>query len=165
MDDKTQLAMPLAQFKASVQELNSKDAAKLRSEYINHFIDTTSDFFKKYIEVLELHVDGWCYEGYLWDCIRNPTVISFVDLIASLQKGYGFLYIMWDIHSRDKVREPDYWKFDRAAVLALPPEVLVQNLCYLPEDLYIFDRELNWTFVITHEETHDNARLCVSARH
>ena len=163
MDTKTPSPMSFNQFKASVEELPSKVAVKLREGYINRFVDTTSEFYKRYIANLELHVDGWCYQGYLWDCLRSPTVITFTDLEASLIKEREPVYVMWDIHSRDKVLIPNYWKFDRASVLAVRPDVLANNLSYLPEDLYIFDHELNWTLVITHEEANGGGRLCMSA--
>jgi hypothetical protein len=67
---------------------------------------------------------------------------------------------MWDLHSRDKIHVPDYWKFGRDSVLLVEPEILADNLGHLPEDIYVFDKELSWTLIATHEHSDDNPRIC-----
>ena len=154
-------SLSLSQFKSSVRELPSKESAILREKYIASFVDINLEFYRKNIHRLELHVDGWCYEGYLWDCLKGPTVIPFADLEALMLAAPGSVLVMWDIHSSDKVPIPDYWKFHKAAILEIPATVLVRNFQHLPEDLYVFDRQFTRTLVVTHEEARNGGRLCL----
>lgn len=113
--------------------------------------------------MLALHVDGWCYEGYLWDCLRSPVVIEHERALKNLRSSSEMRYVMWDVHSRDKILIPDYWKFDRAAVLAVNSDVLAAGLEHLPEDVYIFDQSVNSTLIFTHEQSTAGKPLCVTS--
>lgn len=41
-------------------------------------------------------------------------------------------------------------------------DILLNNLDYLPEDIYIFDHSFEWTIVLTHEEI-ENKRWCLKS--
>lgn len=56
-----------------------------------------------------------------------------------------------DIHSCERIFADEYWKFGKDAVLKINFETLIKGEIYLPEDIYIFDENLTWTLIKTHE--------------
>ena len=156
--------LSLAEFKDAVFQLPSRDAARWREAYIGRFVDRDSEFYKKHVGRLELHADGWCYEAYLWDCFRHPkATIRFEEIRRALLVKKALVFVMWDIHSCDKVLIPDYWKFEKASVLQLRSDLRPGNLRHLPEDIYIFDETMGWTLVLTHEDDMTGDRFCLEA--
>ncbi len=155
--------MSLEDFRKAVTILNPQDASTWRTRYIEAFVDTTKEYYKKHVERLKRYSDGLFYEGYLWNCIKsNWLAVSFEDFCMRLRSHKQPVFVMWDLHSRDKIPVEDYWKFDRENVLAVSPDVLAANLEYLPEDIYVYDPTLSWSLSATHEHTDTNPRLCVS---
>ena len=133
-----------------VKYLPKESAFVLRCKYIEKFIDTSKDHYDKYIRTVKKFSDGICYEGYLWDCIINPTVIGFDEVIACREKLNKIL-IFWDINSKDRIFIKDYWKFGKDSMLRLDFGDFLDNIEFFPEDVYIFDESLEWSLVLTHE--------------
>ncbi len=153
------MKMSLDAFRQKADRLPADAAECLRKQFICTFIDTESDYYRKYIETVKDCSDGWCYSGYLWDCFIAPIVIRPDDVINHrdrLRKVFAF----WDIHSRDKIWVDDFWKFGKDTILRLDFDDLLDNPDYLPEDIYIFDESMQWTLALTHEYT-NGTRYCV----
>ena len=52
------------------------ESTKLRKLFIQTFVNTASDYYINRINKLIEFSDGLCYTGYLWDCLKNPCVVS-----------------------------------------------------------------------------------------
>ena len=63
--------------------LDNLKSDELRAEYIRNFVDTAKDYFVELIERKTEFSDGLCYTGYLWDCLKNPQVISETEALTS----------------------------------------------------------------------------------
>lgn len=68
--------------------------------------------------------------------------------------------VLWDIHSCDRIFIENYWKFPKDKVIMVDAKWLIDGLEYLPEDIYIFDYNFSWTYIITHEYD-DERRICM----
>ena len=139
--------------------LNSTKSDILRCEYIKNFVNTSSLYYKKNIEQKILFSDGLCYTGYLWDCLLKPTVISEYKAEQFLQEKQR-IFIMWDIHSCDRILIPDYWKFPKTRILGADNwlETFKDDL---PEDVYVFDDTFSWSVIYTHETDEKDERYCL----
>lgn len=153
--------MGLNEFKSKVEIMSKMDANHFRSEYIKKFIDTNHEHYKKYIETVRYFSDGECYTGYLWDCLIEYKATYFEE-INKYRGILGEVLVFWDIHSKDRILIPEYWKFGKDNVLKLSFEALMNNLQYLPEDIYIFDESFKWTLVLTHEDNNGD-RICMKS--
>lgn len=149
------------EFKSEVGVIPQMDAKHFRSEYIDKFINTNSEHYQKYIEVIRQFSDGMCYTGYTWDCLINPSIIR-IEEVVNFRAVLKEVLVFWDIHSKDRILIPDYWKFGKDDVLKLKFGELMDNLEYLPEDIYIFDESLKWTLVLTHEDN-NGERFCIKS--
>lgn len=143
--------MTLEEFKLKVTILDDSSQSELRSKYIAKFINTNHEWYHEYIEETKLCVDGECYTGYLWDFLKNPALIS-MDEIKGVGKSLGEVYVFWDIHSCERIHIPNYWKFGKNTALKLSFSDLLNGLRFLPEDIYICNKGLEWTLVLTHED-------------
>ena len=142
--------------------LPTTESDSLRTAYVGQFINTASQHYQRYIAKYESFSDGLCYTGYLWDCLRQKRQATEEEIRTFLaQKAHVF--VMWDVHSQDRIRIRDYWKFPKRSVLSADAGDVLDSLRYLPEDLYIFDDSLDWTCVLTHEDV-DGHRLCFLER-
>ncbi len=142
--------------------MNILDATKsdeLRSEYIQSFVDTTKDYYLELIKHKTEFSDGLCYIGYLWDCLKNPQVISETEVSRILQDKKN-IYIMWDIHSYERICIPNYWKYSKTSVLTTNTwsDALKSDL---PEDIYLFDDTFSWSVIFTHETDEQNNNFCL----
>lgn len=139
--------------------LNLSTSNKLRREYIKTFINTTSSYYVKNIEQKMMFSDGLCYTGYLWDCLLNAQIISEYQADQLLQKKQK-IFIMWDIHSCDRIFIPNYWKFPKSNILSV--DIWSKSLkIELPEDIYVFDDTFNWSIIYTHETDSKERRYCL----
>ena len=143
----------------SILVLDLKKSDELRDEYIKSFIDTSSSYYKEDIEQKTLFSDGFCYIGYLWDCLLKPTIISEYKANHFLEDK-GIVYIMWDIHSSERIFIDDYWKFPKNQILCTD-EKIESLKSDLPEDIYVFDDTFSWTVVFTHEYNDKDRRYCL----
>lgn len=139
--------------------LDEVKSNQLRTEYILKFVDTTKDYFTERIEKKIRFSDGLCYTGYLWDCLKNPHILSETEADRILQKKNN-VYIMWDIHSCDRILIPHYWKYPKASVLSVQ-EWSDSFKNDLPEDIYLFDDSFSWSAVFTHETDEENNKYCL----
>ncbi len=151
--------MSLDDFKKNITVIDEAEGSSLRNHYIQKFILTDKEYYQKYILATQTFSDGICYTGYLWDCLKEVKVIDST-YIQSKVNSLDKVYVLWDIHSKDRIFIEDYWKFKKSDILLLNFGVLLDNLDYLPEDIYIFNGSFNWTFVLTHEYF-DNKRWCL----
>ena len=149
--------MTLEEFKNIVIVMDDSQANTLRNKYIEKFINTNHPYYKEHIQHIQKFSDGYCYIGYLWDVLISSKVIEF-DYFKNLV-FINDVYIFWDIHTKDRIFIEDYWKFKKNDVLKLNYNILLDNLKYLPEDIYIFDETFDWTLILTHEDNHFNKRL------
>ena len=139
--------------------LNLSTSNKLRREYIKTFINTTSSYYVKNIEQKMMFSDGLCYTGYLWDCLLNAQIISEYQADQLLQKKQK-IFIMWDIHSCDRIFIPNYWKFPKSNILSV--DIWSKSLkIELPEDIYVFDDTFSWSVIYTHETDAKDERYCL----
>ena len=105
--------------------------------------------------------DGYCYLGYLWDCIKNPIIIDS-EYIKEIAKDMGTVYVFWDINSCERIFIENYWRFEKDAVLKVDFATLIEGKNYLPEDIYIFDKNIQWTLIKTHEDI-DGKCYCIKS--
>jgi hypothetical protein len=147
-------------FAKRVSVVTGDRADGIRQEYIDRFVDTDSDWFRKRIAVLKAFTDGLLYTGYLWDCLIRWERIAEDHLFETL-RALDVVYVFWDLHSAERIPIERYWRFPKPSILELSASDLEAGLAYLPEDIYIFDERLNWSLILTHE--FDNGRVCVRA--
>lgn len=136
------------------------EAKKIRKQYICEFIDTKSQYYIERILKEKLCVDGFCYTGYLWDCFKMSNVIDEESGINYLSKKKK-LMIFWDIHSKEMIQIPNYWKFPKDAVVKTTYNEFLENMHLFPEDIYFFDDSFKWTIALTHETNLQNNRWCL----
>lgn len=153
--------MEFADFKEKVIILKKEEGNVIREKYINKFVDTEKESYKKNIQILHKLSDGYCYLGYLWDCIKNPVMIDS-EYIKLMAESEGMVYVFWDIHSCERIFIDDYWKFGKDTVLKVDFKTLIQGEEYLPEDIYIFDENITWTLIPTHEDI-NGKRYCIKS--
>ena len=134
-----------------VQVLLGEEAAEIRRRFVSEYVDVDSQYFKEHIATLKRYSDGEFYFGYLWDVIPNYTRIS-EEQAASVARGFGSSYSLWDLHSADNIWLPNYWKFPRDAVLKGTAIEIFHARPILPEDLYIIREDFDICLVLTHEE-------------
>lgn len=139
--------------------LDTTKSDVLRRNYIKNFVDVASTYYKENIAQKTRFSDGLCYTGYLWDCLLNPCIIleSEADRLLNEKRK---VFIMWDIHSSDRILIPNYWKFPKTNVLSIDvwEKKLKDNL---PEDVYVFDNTFSWSIIYTHETDIKNNRYCL----
>jgi hypothetical protein len=58
------------------QILSPEDSALWRQAYLDAFIDTSREHYRRYIASPRQFSDGVHYEGYLWDCLRSFSRIT-----------------------------------------------------------------------------------------
>lgn len=140
--------------------LNEQQSSNIREKFINSFIDKASEYYVNYILKLNNFTDGWCYIGYLWDCFNffEPIEESFcLNYIETLDE----IYIMWDIHSSERILIPNYWKYPKESVISLSFTEYVLFNKFFPDDIYIFDATFSWCFALTHENDDIGNRHCL----
>jgi hypothetical protein len=149
----------LAAFEAVVGVAPPEDAEHLRATFVSRRLDPRHA--EQAAEALRLRQfpDGLAYTGYLWDFLADKHVVSEEEVWRDLEP-VSELYAMWDLHSSERIRTPDYFKFPKATVLRTDSATLRRGLEYLPEDLYIFDATCAWAAALTHEWV-DDRRFCL----
>lgn len=86
----------------------------------------------------------------LWDNLLDFSRITMKSLIEELTDKQEVL-VLWDIHSCDRIFIENYWRFPKHNVIRVDGKWLIQGFEHLPEDIYIFDYDLSWTYILTHE--------------
>lgn len=154
--------MDLEEFKTHIESLNERESEMIRERYVKTFVDTTSSSYQHMIQERQKFSDGYCYIGYLWDYLKNPIVVR-QEYLERFADSKNVVYVLWDIHSCDRIFVKNYWKFGKNTVLKLALSELLKGKKYLPEDIYIFDDTFSWTFVMTHEDV-DGVPYCLKAK-
>jgi hypothetical protein len=139
--------------------LSPADSALRRDAYLRAFVDTSSEYYKRYIAQPRQFSDGVHYEGYLWDCLREAQRIT-VQRFRNEVARHNEVFVMADDHSRDRVMGPPLWPYAPCSVARFKGYALLQTFDSLPEDIYVFDESVSWTIVLTHEHD-DKRRYCV----
>lgn len=143
-----------------MQILSEQESADIRELFLLTFIDTEGAYYNSQILNLKHCSDGDCYCGYLWDCLKTRERISFEFAVSFLEAKTKEIYALWDIHSCDFIKIPNYWHFSQNRVLTLHPDRLKTVLLQLPEDCYFFDESFSWAVSLTHEEIKRQKRIC-----
>ena len=139
--------------------LDEEKSNHLRCTYINSFVNVDSPYYVKNILCKKEFCDGLCYSGYLWDCLIKPSIISERNAEQFLNSKTQ-IFIMWDIHSCERIMIPNYWKFPKSHILHT--DVWSETFkSKLPEDIYLFDDTFSWTVIFTHEADDQNNRFCL----
>lgn len=164
----------------------SPEKEVLREYFINAFVDTNNEYYKKYIATLKQYPDGLCYDGYLWDVLNEPYENCKVlqEEAISFLKNKTQVFVMWDIYSNSRVVMNDKIRLNnpKDCIISVDANELCDlilsewsndlsiNDRYLPTDIYVFDDVMNWCVVFTHEgddsftnpslEEDDYIRIC-----
>lgn len=142
--------------------LNSKRSDEIRRKYIQSFVNTDSSYYIEKIDKLTEFCDGLCYVGYLWDCFIKPQVVSESEILQILKEKRN-IYIMWDIHTCERIFIPNYWKYPKTSILIVE-EWSSEIQKDLPEDIYLFDDSFTWSAIYTHETDVNETRYCIYIR-
>lgn len=145
-----------------MEVLIENKAEQLREKYISHFIDTNLEYYLSRIQKRIMCSDGMCYTGYLWDCLKNKFVMSENECFHYIENTES-IYVFWDIHSKDRIFIPNYWKYPKEAILKMQYKEFVKNIDNFPEDIYIVDDMFEWSIVFTHETDMQQKRYCLFA--
>ena len=142
-----------------MEVLNSEYSQLIRELYIECFVNTQSPHYIEGVQTRIPFRDGLCYTSYLWDCLKKPKKISRNKALNLLWERKN-VFIMWDIHSEERIFIPNYWKYPKESVLLL--EVFdEEKLKDLPEDIYIFDDTFSWSVILTHETDRKGNPYCI----
>src|SRR4051794_16806832 len=117
--------MTFEQFKEAVEVLPEPAAQHLRNTYVQAFVDENTEFYRNNILRLEDFSDGKCYTGYLWCTLKAYERLDFAEWAVRINQKED-VYVFWDIHSKDRILIPGYWRFPKNAVLLLPASVLIE---------------------------------------
>lgn len=142
--------------------LEDTKAKHVREKYISCFINTSLEYYLKYIEKHDVCSEGICYIGYLWDCLRNKFVMSEKECLRYIE-NVEKIYVFWDMHSQDRIFIPNYWKYPKEAILEMSCKEFLDNMNNFPEDIYVVDETFEWSVIFTHETDVQQKRYCLFA--
>ena len=141
--------------------ITKEQAVFLKEIYLETFINTSDQKYIDTIQTLSLCSDGYCYNGYLWDFLKEKCVVSETFCNYWLQAlNNGFFYVFWDNHSKDKIWIQDYRKYPKDSIIKVSWQEYCEQREYLPEDIYIFDETYEWSICMTHEWFDKGKRYC-----
>ncbi len=132
--------------------LSEETSAKIRKKFIESFVDLESEYYRVHISDLKKCSDGLMYVGYLWDCLKNFTVVNEKTALNSVRSLNSPCMVMWDLNSCDYIFIPNYWKYPKYAVIELSFDEYFEKKSTFPEDHYVFDHSFQMAIVFTHEE-------------
>lgn len=154
--------MELFELKEKISIVKGDEKHYIREMYCSSFFNISSPEYEAAIEKMHKYSDGFCYNGYLWDYLSAPVQIE-LDYLTTKIKHLNDIYVLWDIHSCERIFIENYWKFGKDDILLLDGNTLMESLHLLPEDLYIFDSSYMWTIILTHEYSEDR-RYCLESK-
>lgn len=137
------------------------EAKRIRDRFLKAFIDQKSDYFLKQIKNTDLDM---CYQGYYWDCMKDKQLISEKDVDRVLSKSKDMIYLLCDLHGKNRYFNANRFEYPFGAVLELNYEEFKRIVGTLPEDFYIFDKAFEKCFSLTHE-WFDDERFCLESSH
>jgi hypothetical protein len=138
--------------------LSPEDSDFWRQAYLDAFVDTSSEHYLRHIGSRRQFSDGLHYEGYIWDCLRSPIRITIQRFYLEIVK-HPEVFVMADDHSRERISGAPLWPYPPCSVTRFEPQILMESLESLPEDIYVFDSSISWTLVHTHEHD-EKRRIC-----
>lgn len=125
----------------------------LRKKYIESFVDTKTEHYKKYIATLREYPDGMCHDGYLWDSLieNYETIEKTMEHAIEYLKNKRNVLVMWDIYSKYRVYDNKIFssKYPKDTIVETDSSELCQFIekewgdksatedKYLAEDIYI----------------------------
>jgi hypothetical protein len=159
------LPMTFDEFVMLAHWLGDEESLRWRNWYIGRFVDESSEQYVRRISKYQGDPGKFSRAGYLWDCLRDLTSVPLIgwDDIADKVKSLKQILICWDFRSVEHLDRDirEKWPFGHFGVLQVDSETLLRGIDFLPEDLYLFDRTLSWTLILTHEYFDGNdKRLC-----
>jgi hypothetical protein len=130
----------------SIPALTDEQSFKLRQEYIYNFVKMNSLEYNRYTK---------SSDGYLWESLIQYNIISLDEVKSSLDKLDTVLFF-WDSHPS----LPLLYSIGKKTIFTIDHKKLIQYYCdkNIPEDIYIFDKSLTWTIVLTHESQNKSGR-------
>jgi hypothetical protein len=140
------------------QILSPEDSAFWRQAYLDAFVDTTNEHYRRYIASPCQFSDGVHHTGYIWECLRSPSRIT-IQRFQHEVVTHPEVFVMADDPSRDRVPGAPLWPYPPYSVARFEPPRLLASLASLPEDIYVFDSSVSWTLVLTHEDD-GSRRIC-----
>jgi hypothetical protein len=155
--------MNFKEFNSLMKIIDGIKAQEMRDNYIENFVNINSDIYKDNILKKKKYSDGLYYSGYLWETLLSATVINEKLLLDKMGQIKNELFLLWDLHSKEKIEIANYWRFPRDAILLGFAKDIISGLEYLPEDIYIFNNKFEWSYILTHESTIGDVRLCYLA--
>jgi hypothetical protein len=140
------------------QIFSPEDSILWRQAYLDAFVDTKSEHYERYIATTHQFSDGTHYTGYIWDRLRHPSRITYERFCHEVVRHQD-VYVMADDHSHDLIPGSPLWPYPPYSVARFRPQVLLEKMSSLPEDIYVFDPSVSWTLVLTHEDD-GKRRIC-----
>lgn len=163
----------LSFFQGQIKYSKGQKAKKIRQEFIAKYIDAETECYN-HIKNIDPHavVSNQTYV-YLRDTLKEKKrhLVSYEKALEWLHNKNNTVYIMWDISSRFKKgfeNEDEKLlikhKYTCETILEISSPLAAKMIeasndeskyiCYsdrvLPEDIYVFDREMSFYFSFTH---------------
>lgn len=149
-------------------------AKLLRESFIQKFLDTSSDYYRKHIASMSQYADDLFYDGYLWDCLQCNEKYQkecSMEVAAGFLRGKKSVFMMWDLFSKERLAHKRFsLEHPKDTVISMQGNFLSQKvveewnreqaawaagcMCeglWLPEDIYCFDESMEWYVIFTHE--------------
>lgn len=157
----------------------TEEAAALRKAFIERFIDTTSAYYQKYIATLVQYADGFYYDRYLWECLKDNEEYQKecrMEDVAAFLRDKKSVFVMWDLFSKERRRDDKRFSMEYPAntIINVRGDYLAQIVVeewnteqaawdaycvcqglWFPADIYCFDESMKWYAIFTHE-SHDS---------
>ncbi len=103
-------------------------AVALRKAFIQKFVDTTSEHYQKHIATLIQDIDGFYYDGYLWDCLQDnekwKKECRMEDAATFLREKKN-VFFMWDLFSKERLSGKRFsLEYPKAAAISIEGSLL-----------------------------------------
>lgn len=151
-------------------QLEPPVSLKLRSKFVDAFIDGESPRYQKYIEPFRnAENTTQAYWGYLWDNIdKSSCFVDYCDPVKiekEMQRRNLFdspLYLTWDVHlpRYDAALTKLNRIFQTQGIIKITFSFYLKYDRLFPEDVYFFDESVKWCAILTHEEA-EQRRWCL----
>lgn len=110
--------------------LPTEQAVALRKAFVRRFVEITSEHYQKHIATLSKDIDGFCYDGYLWDCLHDNKMwekeCRMEDAAAFLRDKKN-VFFMWDLFSKERLSGKRFSsEYPKAAVISIEGSLLSQ---------------------------------------
>ena len=112
--------------------LQKDESSLVRELYIYAFIDSESEWYINHIKTMQFCVDGLCYDGYLWECLKDGYKFISTQHAVDILETNKHIYLLYDIHSCEKILQPNYWKYCKTAVLVGTTKEFLSEMPHLP---------------------------------